>query len=429
MNNRIYRKIKGFRDIFGNEIYYWHIVEDKFKKIFSLYGYEEVKLPVIERVEVFNKGLGDTSDIVDKEMFSFIDKDNKTVALRPEGTASVARFYIENGLFNDNKVDKFYYYGPMFRRENPQKGRFRQFYQVGVEAIGSSSALLDSEVIKLFSDFFDSFNTKLDIRLEINSIGCQMCRQSYIVALSDYLKEESNNLCENCNNKLQSNPLRVLDCKNIRCRDALENAPKIDKFLCGECKNHFQKVKDYLNRFNINFLVNLKLVRGLDYYMRTAFEMITDHFGPALAIGAGGRYDGLIKQLGGPDVPGIGFAIGIDRLVTLLKEVNEISGELKFFIAYQNSNQIDSVICLLKELRENYLNTITDFDGKNLKNQLKMANKYSVDYVIILGDDEIKGQYVTIKNMKNGEQYKFSRENVAIVIKNKFINGGVNCFQ
>lgn len=429
MNNKVYKKIKGFRDVFGDEIYYWHIIEEKFKKIFSLYGYEEVKLPIIERLEVFKKGLGDTSDIVDKEMFSFIDKDNKPVVLRPEGTASVVRFYIENRLFNENKVEKFYYYGPMFRRENPQKGRYRQFYQVGVEAIGSPSAFLDSEVIKLFNDFFDSFHIKLDIQLELNSIGCQVCRESYIVVLLDYLKEEANNLCENCNNKLESNPLRVLDCKNIMCRHTLENAPRIDKFLCGGCKDHFQKVKDYLNMFNVNFLVNPKLVRGLDYYMRTAFEMVTDHFGTTLAIGAGGRYDGLINQLGGPDVPGVGFAIGIDRLVALLKDRKEISGELKFFIAYQNSNLIESVICLLKEFRENYLNTITDFDGKNLKNQLKIANKYSVDYVIILGDDEIKGQYVTIKNMKNGEQYKINRDNIAVTIKNKFVNGGVNCFQ
>lgn len=429
MNSQKYKKIKGFRDIFGNEIYYWHIIENNFKAIFDVYGYEEVKLPILERLEVFKKGLGDASDIVDKEMFSFVDKDNSCVVLRPEGTASVARFYIENGLYNNNILHKFYYYGPMFRREKPQKGRFRQFYQIGVEAIGSDSPLLDSEVIKLFSIFFESFNVSLNVQLEINSIGCSTCRQTYLDVLLEYLMSRLDNLCDNCKKKINSNPLRILDCKNELCRSTLKDAPEINNFLCDLCKDHFLKVKEYLNRFDVNFIINPKLVRGLDYYMRTAFEMVSEHFGAPIAIGAGGRYDGLLKSLGGPDVPGIGFAIGVDRLVTLLEKVKEPEKEIRFFIAYQHNNLICNVISLINELRGNNIKTYVDFDGKNLKNQLKMADRYSVDYVLILGDDEINGGYVTVRDMNKGDQYKVDRDNIVTILKNKFITGGVNCFQ
>ena len=429
MNSQKYKKIKGFRDIFGSEIYYWHLIENNFKAIFDVYGYEEVKLPVLEKLEVFQKGLGDTSDIVDKEMFSFVDKDGQTVALRPEGTASVARFYIENGLNNDNVLHKFYYYGPMFRREKPQKGRFRQFYQVGVEAIGSASPLLDSEVIKLFSAFFESFNVNLNVQLEMNSIGCPSCRQSYLDVLLEYLMGRLDSLCDNCKKKINSNPLRILDCKNELCRSTLNDAPEVNNFLCDLCKDHFLRVREYLNRFDVNFVINPKLVRGLDYYMRTAFEMVSDHFGAPVAIGAGGRYDGLLKSLGGPDVPGIGFAIGVDRLVALLEQVKEVEKEIKFFIAYQNNNLIGKVISLINELRGNNIKTYADFDGKNLKNQLKIANKYNVDYVLILGEDEIKDEYVTVKDMNKGDQHRVNRNNIVTILKNKFINGGVNCFQ
>ena len=429
MNKKVYRKIKGFRDIFGDEIYYWHIVENNVKEIFHCYGYEEVKLPILERLEVFRKGLGDTSDIVDKEMFSFVDRDNQTVVLRPEGTASVVRFYIENNLYNTNKIDRFYYYGPMFRRENPQKGRFRQFYQVGVEALGSASSFLDSEVIKLFSDFFKSFNVNLNVQLEINSIGCQICRQSYIEVLLAYLKSKVTHLCDNCSKKIDSNTLRVLDCKNELCKATIQNAPEIGDYLCSDCKNHFQEVKEILDKFNVAFVVNPKLVRGLDYYMRTAFEMVTDYFGAPIAVGAGGRYDGLIKSLGGPDIPGIGFAIGVDRLVAILKELKSVERETIFFVAYQNNSLLDCAIDLLNELRENHIKTYVDYDGNSLKSQLKIANKYLADYVLILGDEELEGNYVTVKNMRSGQQERFNRNNIAITIKSKIINGGVKCFQ
>jgi histidyl-tRNA synthetase len=362
-------------------------------------------------------------------MFSFIDKDNSCVVLRPEGTASVARFYIENGLHNDNLLHKYYYYGPMFRRENPQKGRFRQFYQIGVEAIGSSSPLLDSEVIKLFSVFFESFCVRLNIRLEINSIGCQICRVNYLKVLVGYLNSRHKKLCDNCNKKIYSNPLRILDCKNELCQEAIKEAPEISDYLCDECKVHFLRVKEYLNKFNVNFVTNTKLVRGLDYYVRTAFEMVSENFGLPIAIGAGGRYDGLLKNLGGPDIPGIGFAIGVDRFVALLEKEKEIEKEVKFFIAYQDNSLTESVILLLNELRKNNIKTYTDFDGKNLKNQLKMANKYSINYVLIIGSDEINGGYITVKDMYKGTQERLERNNIVVLLKNKFINGGVNCFQ
>jgi histidyl-tRNA synthetase len=429
MNNQIYKKIKGFRDIYGNEIYYWHLIENKFKNIFNTFGYEEVKLPILERIEVFKKGLGDTSDIVDKEMFAFTDKDNTCVVLRPEGTASVARFFIENGLYNDNLLHKFYYYGPMFRRENPQKGRFRQFYQLGVEAIGSSSPFLDAEIIKLFNKFFLSFNVNLNAHLEINSIGCQNCRIEYLKVLRQYLEGKHSKLCDNCNKRLLSNPLRILDCKNELCRNLLQDAPEINSYLCNDCNNHFVELKEYLSIFEVQYTVNPKLVRGLDYYIRTAFEMISDNSGLAAAIGAGGRYDGLIKNLGGPDVPGVGFAIGVDRFVSLLEKECEFPGELKCFIAYQKNDYIGKVISLLNELRENNIKTYTDFDGKSLKNQLKMANKYKVNYVLIIGSDELEGNYITVRDMNNGVQERIESKNLVLMLKNKFIDGGVNCLQ
>jgi histidyl-tRNA synthetase len=429
MNKHVYRKIKGFRDIFGDEIYYWHIVEDNFKEIFNVYGYEEVKLPILERLEVFRKGLGDTSDIVDKEMFSFIDRDSQPVVLRPEGTASVVRFYIENNIFQENKIDRFYYYGPMFRRENPQKGRFRQFYQVGVEALGSASPILDSEVIKLSSEIFKSFNVNLNIQLEINSIGCQTCRQSYVSVLLEYLKSKSVHLCDNCNKKIDSNPLRVFDCKNELCKLTMQSAPEISSFLCKDCKNHFLEVKENLNKFNVEFVVNPKLVRGLDYYMRTAFEIVTDYFGATLAVGAGGRYDGLVKNLGGPDIPGIGFAIGVDRLVAVLKELKDVGKDIRFFVVYQNNSLMDFAIRLLNELRENHIKAFADYTGKGLKSQLRMANKYLADYALILGEEELNGNYITIKNMKDGQQKRLNRNDIVVAIKSKFIDGGVKCFQ
>jgi histidyl-tRNA synthetase len=317
----------------------------------------------------------------------------------------------------------------MFRRENPQKGRFRQFYQVGVEALGSVSPILDSEVIKLSSEFFKSFNVALNVQLEINSIGCQICRQSYVAVLLEYLKSKSAHLCDNCNKKIDSNPLRVFDCKNELCKVAMQSAPEISSFLCEDCKNHFSEVKENLDKFNVEFVVNPKLVRGLDYYMRTAFEIVTDYFGATLAVGAGGRYDGLVKNLGGPDIPGIGFAIGVDRFVAVLKELKEVEKDIRFVVVYQNNSLMDYAIRLLNELRENRIKAFADYSGNSLKSQLKMANKYLADYALILGDEELKGNYITVKNMKDGHQCKLNRNDIVVTIKSKLIDGGVKCFQ
>ncbi|MDY6821716.1 MAG: histidine--tRNA ligase [Deferribacterota bacterium] len=416
--NQGFKKVKGFRDIWGKDIPYWNLIEHKIFKLLKNYNYEEVKLPVLEKIEVFKKGLGDSSDIVEKEMFSFIDKDGCRLALRPEGTASVVRFFIENNLYNENKIHKFYYYGPMFRREKPQKGRFRQFFQAGVEAIGSRSPLLDAEVIKLISDFFEQFSNMINYNIEINSVGCLDCRKVYINELNKYLETRKFHLCENCINKIKLNPLRVFDCKNDRCKEILKNAPNIMDYYCPSCKMHFDDLLQNLELYNVSYKINPRLVRGLDYYTNTAFEVISDFAGAPIAIGAGGRYDGLIKNMGGPDIAGIGFAIGIDRLVDLLKECGMYTEkEFLVFVIYQRSEFIKHAVELAQNLRQGGIPTSIDYDMVSIKSQFKMANKLNVDYAVVIGEDELNFEYYTLKNMTSGEQVKIEKNNLLSYLK------------
>lgn len=414
----MFRKVKGFRDIFGVEANYWGLVEDIAKKTFRSFGFSEFKLPILERVEVFDRGIGSSTDIVEKEMFVFKDRNEEMLALRPEGTASLVRAYIENNLNNPPGVKKYYYYGPMFRRERPQKGRFRQFYQLGVEVFGSTSPLTDADVINLLYSFFEKCDILEYLTLEINSVGCPVCRPSYRDKLVDYLGDKKELLCGDCQRRLHTNPLRILDCKVESCKDITSLAPLMIDNLCGECNEHFNDTKKYLDFMEIKYVVNPKIVRGLDYYVRTAFEMTTDVLGASSAVGAGGRYDGLVKTLGGPDVPGIGFAIGVDRLVDIMMQKDfGLKEQIDLFAVIFDKESLDNVLPVINKLRKDGFSVEFDYETSSIKSQMKKSDRLNARFAIFFGEDELKKGVVTIKNMKNSTQNEVEIEKIAEYLK------------
>lgn len=416
----LFTRVKGFRDIYGTEGVYWENLERIFKETFQVFNFREFILPVLERAELFRRGIGDTTDIVEKEMFAFKDRDDTMVSLRPEGTASLVRAYIENKLYNPPSVKKYYYIGPMFRRERPQKGRFRQFYQAGVEVFGAEGAGVDAEVIYLLKTIADRAGIGDMVSMEINSIGCPDCRPNYQSKLISYFEEHKEALCEDCNRRLEKNPMRILDCKIETCKLVTKNAPVMLDYLCEVCETHFNDVKKYLDAFGVEYNINKMMVRGLDYYVRTAFEMVTTHLGSQNAVGAGGRYDGLIKLLGGPEVPGIGFALGIDRLVALAMQkdnVKEKNADV-FIIAFKD---VSDVKCaeLIKLFRENNIVAEIDYSFRAMKRQIKVADSSGAKFTLILGEEEMGKGEVSVKNMKSGEQTSVKLDDIVEYILNK----------
>lgn len=415
------QKVKGFRDIFGEDIKYWHWAESIIQSIFKSYGFKEFRLPVLEKTSVYKRGIGETTDIVEKEMFTFTDSD-ELVSLRPEGTASLMRAYIENNLHNPPGVKKYYYLGNMFRRERPQKGRFRQFSQIGVEVLESEAPLLDAEIISLL------YNTALElglsdyVNMEINSIGCPVCRPKYKEDLIKYFAGHKEDLCDDCKRRLETNPLRILDCKVEKCKSIAKDAPVILSYLCDDCNTHFESVKEYLTMMEVPFKVNPKMVRGLDYYVKTAFELVTDRLGAASAVGAGGRYDGLVKSLGGNDTAGIGFAIGLDRIVELLKEVRpmEEKGADVFILAFDKDG-LSHCLKLAKELRALGFVVEYDYSLASMKSQFKKADKSSASYAVVLGSNELAENKAAVKDLVSGNQELIELNNIVSYIKNKLI--------
>jgi histidyl-tRNA synthetase len=394
--------LRGMRDIAGREARIFQMIEEKARYYFELYGYEEIKIPIMEMTELFSRGIGDMSDIVQKEMYTFEDRKGRSITLRPEGTAGVVRYYIEKGLDKNDPVQKLFYTGPMFRYERPQKGRFRQFHQFGVEAFGIESYLLDADTLDMLVAYFTAIGIKNPV-VKLNNIGCSQCRPAYNGALKAYLRKHADELCPDCRQRIETNPLRVLDCKNEKCRAVTQRSPDIGDFLCDSCRQYDEELRDILTRRSIPFERDRFLVRGLDYYVRTVFE-IHGGEGAQNALMGGGRYDGLVEALGGRPVPGFGFAIGVDRLVAFLSDTGLFEKNLSdLFIAWSLT---DKALLLEKSsaLRKCGLSVEFLADERSLKNQLKYAHKKGYRFVVLLGDDEAYSEEIHLKKMDSGDE-------------------------
>lgn len=405
---------KGTYDILPGEVEKWQRIEEIARDLCRRYGYSEIRTPMFEHTELFKRGVGEATDIVGKEMYTFLDKGNRSISLRPEGTAGVVRAFVEHKLYGQPLPQKYYYIGPFFRYERMQAGRSRQFSQFGVEVFGSKSPAIDAEVIALAWDFYKQVGLK-DVELQINSVGCQACRPAHREALVNFLKETKEELCPDCQVRLEKNPLRVLDCKNEKCRKLTAEAPVMTDHLCPECAAHFQAVKEYLEMLKIPYTVNNRLVRGLDYYTNTAFEFISTHVGAQNAVGGGGRYDGLVETVGGPSVPGIGFGLGIDRLLLALENqgVELVKPRvLDVYVVAMGDAAEKEAFRLTAALRAAGLSAEKDTEGKGMKAQLKQANRLNAAYTVILGEDELARRAAGVKNMETGEQVEVELENV-----------------
>lgn len=396
--------VKGYKDILPGESEKWQFVEDLAREIFSHFGVREIRIPIIEKTPLFRRGIGETTDIVEKEMYAFTDLDGDQISPRPEATAGVLRAYIEHSLHQSEPASKLYTMGPMFRRERPQKGRLRQFHQINVEYIGYSDPYIDAEVLLMLMHMLKSMGVP-DLKLQINSLGCPGCRGKFREEISKYLGEREAGLCGDCLRRMRTNPLRVFDCKIEGCRQALAGAPTILDFLDEECRLHFRMVQEYLGVFEIPFEIDPRMVRGLDYYVRTAFEVTSESLGSQNAVAGGGRYDGLIKQLGGPDLPAIGFAIGMERLVSLLPTPNEeFVKPVQLFIAPLGETGKAWAFALCNYLRMLGIKADMGEADKSLKSQMKRANKIKSGYALIIGEQEIKEGKAQFKNMSTGSQ-------------------------
>ncbi len=395
--------IKGMNDVLPGDVETWQFLEQSARDVFGIYGFSEIRTPIAEKTELFCRSIGETTDIVEKEMYTFNDKSENSLTLRPEGTAPVMRSFIQNRLHNLDPVSKLYYMGPMFRYERPQKGRYRQFHQLGVEVVGVEDAKIDAQVLAMLHQYFIHIGINA-VSLQINSLGCPECRPGYRQKLIEYLESRLDNLCADCQRRYQTNPLRVLDCKAKGCQAATVTAPSVLEHLCSSCSDHFGQVKNYLQALDIPFEVNSRMVRGLDYYVRTTFEMVTDQLGSQNAVAAGGRYDGLVESLGGPALPGIGFAIGLERLVLMKGEQRIISAAPQLFLAAIGKEAAEQAFVLMSQLQVAGVRAEMDYLGKSLKAQMRRANKMNAAFTLILGEDELQTGEAQLKDMSDSSQ-------------------------
>lgn len=398
------QKPKGTKDILQTESYKWQYIENKVGNILTNYGYKEIRTPVFENTELFQRGVGDTTDVVQKEMYTFEDKGGRSITLRPEGTAGVVRAYIENGMSSMPSPVKVWYNMAMYRYENVQKGRLREFHQIGAEVLGSGSYLVDVEAIMMASDIFKKLNIP-NIELNINSIGCPKCREAYQKALKEFIKPNLDKYCDTCKSRYERNPMRILDCKEKTCKELNKGAPVILDYLCEECKTHFENVKEMLTKVGIDYKIDPEIVRGLDYYTKTVFEFIAKNEG--YTVLAGGRYDGLVKELGGQDTPALGFAMGLERLIEIFEKYNDNTiiplNTPRVYIANIGDNANIFATKLVHELRQAGIYAEKDITGKSINAQFKYANKINAKYVITIGDDELINNKAGIKDMESGE--------------------------
>ncbi|MDD3520328.1 MAG: histidine--tRNA ligase [Actinomycetota bacterium] len=409
----IYNSPRGTEDYFGEEIKYRNFLIEVSKRLFDLFNYSEIITPHFEHTEVFSRGIGENSEIVNKEMYTFFDKKNRSLTLRPEGTASVVRAVIENKLYSENLPLKLFYIGNMFRYERPQKGRMREFCQIGVEAIGSNSPSIDTEVIWLLYDLFEKLGFK-NLVLYVNSIGCSRCRNDYINMLEEQLLPVKGDLCEDCISRLGKNTLRIFDCKVKTCREVLKNVAKISDNLCESCQKHFIEIKSLLDTIGIKYVHNKNLVRGFDYYTRTIFEIISSDIDSAQnALGGGGRYDNLIKEFGGPEISSIGFAIGLERTILLMKELGiripaSCKPENKTYIINMDTAYDKYIFEILKFLRDSGIYCDINFNIRNVGKEIKFAQNNDYKNVIIIGEDEYEKKNIIIKKLLSYSQEEFS---------------------
>lgn len=412
--------IRGVKDILPEEIGLWQKIEKTAISLFENFGFCEIRLPIIEYTELFARSIGQDTDIVEKEMFTFLNKKDELITLRPEATASVVRAYIQHRLYAVDPVQKFYTIGPMFRRERPQKGRYRQFYQINAEIMGVGSPLADAQLIFMLVELFKRLSVS-DISIHLNSLGCPVCRPGFKKTLQKFISNNKATLCSDCAIRKDKNPLRVLDCKALACREAMKDAPSIIEHLCNECGEHFEAVKNLLNDLNIQFEIDKRLVRGLDYYTRTTFEVQTGSLGAQSAVAGGGRYDRLIKSLGGPSQPAIGFAIGFDRLAEIVSSNNaDVSCNPDLFIAALGERAKTYALKCSCALSLSGIKTETDFSDKGLKGQMKKADRLGAGHVLILGDNEIGEGSAILRNMVTKEQVSVPIDGIVENLKSIF---------
>lgn len=413
----IIQAVKGMNDILPDQIAWWQWVEKTAREVLENFGYREIRTPVLEKIELFSRSIGESTDIVEKEMYAFADRKGDVLALRPEATASVVRAFIQHNLQADPLARKFYAIGPMFRHERPQKGRYRQFHQIDAEAFGVDDPMLDAEIMYMLRLFLEKLGLG-GVVLHINSLGCPECRKTFRSVLQAFLAERAEGLCPDCQRRRNTNPLRVFDCKVERCQELLADAPVLLDSICGECAKHFEQVRSYLDLLKTAYVINPRMVRGLDYYMRTTFEIITDRLGSQNAVGGGGRYNGLVRDLGGPEVPGIGFAIGMERLILLLQQGQEERlRRPEIFIATLGEKARQRGFLLAQELREAGLEADLDYEGRSLKSQMRRADKLGVEHVLILGEEEVEKGEVQLRHMADKSQRNLPLDAVARILR------------
>jgi histidyl-tRNA synthetase len=409
--------IKGFKDILPDEIGNWQRLESEARRIFQAFGFQEIKTPLLESTELFSRGIGEDTDIVSKEMYSLKDSKGRGLTLRPEATASVVRAYIQHRLYQKNPIQKLFTIGPMFRHERPQKGRFRQFHQINAEMFGDSGPRSDVDMISMAMYLFEAIGLA-DLNLHLNSLGCPQCRPRFREEVKGYLVQKAGSLCPDCQRRAETNPLRVFDCKTETCPQVVSGAPSIIEFLCEACQNHFELVQGDLDRLGLPFVLNHRLVRGLDYYNRTTFEIQTERLGAQNAVAGGGRYDGLVKLLGGPDHPAIGFALGVERVIALFEaeKTSENKGPDLFIAALGEAAQ-DAAFRWAARLRKNGFWVEMDYGAKGLKSQMKRAGHVGAKKVLIVGDNELASGKGILRDMETKEQGEVDLQNIAKILK------------
>lgn len=401
---------KGTQDLLPKQTEKWQLVEDVMRSEAGVHGFGEIRTPVFEHTELFLRGVGDTTDVVEKQMYTFTDKGDRSITLKPEGTAGVVRSLLESGIYNDGYPVKLYYITPCYRYEKPQAGRLREFHQFGVEMFGAAEPIADAEIIMLAKNIFDRLGVR-NLSLEINSIGCPTCRAKYHAALKEYFSAYTDKLCDTCNSRIERNPMRILDCKSPVCSEIAKGAPKIIDYLCEDCSKHFEGVKSYLDAVGMEYTVNPSIVRGLDYYTRTVFEFVSNDLGAQSTVCGGGRYDGLVEQMGGKPTAGLGFGMGLERLMLVL-ETQKIEfpeeNKCECFIVSMGEKALTKAFDLSNKLRECGVPADCDLCGRSLKAQMKYANKIGAKFTIVLGDSELENGKAVIKAMDSGETKEIS---------------------